>query len=177
MSDTDAIATLRTITAHITHVRAGLERMGEEVRRRALLHDLSKLSGDEFDGFTRINRAARENPYGSEEYRAGLRQEKPTIDLHYSRNSHHPEFHKTPGLDATDPRVNIGGERVAAGMGFLDIIEMVCDWRGAYLGYGSQGTWADNMRRQHERYDGWFTEGQWWLIDQVAAWIAAEATP
>lgn len=175
MSD-DATATLRTIIAHITHVRAGLERAADDLRRRSLLHDLSKLSPDEFDGFTRINRAAREHPYGSEEYRAGLAQEKPTIDLHYLRNSHHPEHARAVGEAAERDRGlpdddTYWAARDAARMSFLDIIEMVCDWRGAYLCYGSQGTWEDNIKRQHERYEAWFTNGQWWLIDQVAAWV------
>jgi hypothetical protein len=61
-----------------------------------------------------------------------------------------------------------GEGHTAAVMGFLDIIEMVCDWRGAYLGYGSQGTWAENIERQRERYAQWFSAGQWWLIEQVA---------
>jgi hypothetical protein len=167
MNETDAIHLLRTVAQHRDLVRAGLERVASELQRRGLVHDLSKLSTDEFEGFTRINRAAREHPYGSEEYRSGLRQEKPTVDLHYSRNSHHPEFHGHP----LEPRVTLGVEMVAERMGFLDLIEMVCDWRGAYLGYGSQGTWEENIERQHQRYAEWFSEGQWWLIDQMAAWL------
>jgi hypothetical protein len=180
MSDADAIATLRTIMAHITYVRSGLERVAADLRHRALVHDLSKLSADEFDGFTRINRAAREHPYGSEEYRAGLRTEKPTIDLHYSRNSHHPEHGRAKG-EAAERERGLPDDATYwsahSDMTFLDVIEMVCDWRGAYLGYGSQGTWEENIARQHERYGALFAQGQWWLIDQVAAWIAPPPTP
>ena len=171
----DAVQLLRTVAQHRDYVRVAIQRVTQELERRALAHDLSKLNEDEFAGFSRINRAAREHPYGSEQYRAGLRQEKPTIDLHYSRNSHHPEFHRDQGgkPDPTDPSVNIGGLCVAGSMGFLDIIEMVCDWRGAYLGYGSQGSWQENMERQRKRYEGWFTVGQWWLINQVAGILEA----
>lgn len=159
MSD-DAIQTLRTIAAHRDYVRLGLLDIRQELERRALAHDLSKLSGDEFDGFTRINRAAREHPYGSEEYRAGLRQEKPTIDLHYSRNSHHPEHHKLPHREC-----------VQESMDFLDLIEMVCDWYAAFQTYGSQGTWEENMEKQRGRFGETFSDGQWWLIFEVANWI------
>lgn len=170
----DAVLTLRTMIAHITHVRAGLERAADDLRRRSLLHDLSKLSADEFEGFTRINRAAREHSYGSEEYRAGLRVEKPTIDLHYSRNSHHPEHHEAQLPTWAEPHLCR-----AEAMGWLDLVEMVCDWRAAYLAYGSQGTWEENINRQRERYaqGEWFSVGQWWLIEQVARWVAAEVAP
>lgn len=153
----DAIQALRTIIAHRDHVRVRMLPVLQELERRALNHDLSKLNKDEFDGFVRINRAAREKPYGSESYISGMRQEKPTIELHYSRNSHHPEHFQ--GDSATD-------------MDFLDIIEMVCDWRAAWHTYGSQGSWRDNLNKQRDRYNETFSTGQWWLIIEVADWIA-----
>lgn len=175
----DGIQLLRTMAVHLTELRRGIQRITQELDRRALAHDLSKFGGDEFSGFARINKAAREHPYGSEEYRAGLRQEKPTIDLHYRRNSHHPEHHEVGGVNPAIPRYGEVQPRAAA-MGFLDLIEMVCDWRAAYLGYGSQGTWEENIVRQRERYaDGkYFTREQWWLVEQVAAYLApAGAAP
>jgi hypothetical protein len=343
----DGIQLLRTIAAHRDYVRRGMQLLTHAIERRALAHDLSKLSPDEFAGFSRINKAAREYPYGSDEYRAGLKAEKSTIDLHYSRNTHHPEWvtdqerwmpvESAPGYEVSDfgrvrsvdrvvPRegekgplsrrgdmmalnitpkgyrrvqlrvdskpsnrlvhvlvaeafvegrtserieVNhedgrklnnwhlnlswvtpsenqqhaydtglkkpcvkwvytcgehpdlelVGGERMAAAlrelgynasaagiwnaatgdhathcglhikaqpvqedegvpaaeaMGFLDLIEMVIDWRSAYLTYGSQGTWDENMARQIERYREQFSSAQWWMINQVSAWLIAE---
>lgn len=154
----DGIQLLRTIIAHRDYVRRGMQLLTHAIERRALAHDLSKLSLDEFAGFSRINKAAREHPYGSDEYRAGLKAEAPTVELHYSRNSHHSEHFEEP----------------AAEMGFLDLVEMVIDWRSAYLTYGSQGTWEENMARQVERYGESFSQAQWWLIDQVADWLATE---
>lgn len=173
----DGVQLLRSYLLHCRYVRRGLDRIGRALSDRAESHDDSKLFADEFAGFSRINKAAREHPYGSEEYRAGLRQEKPTIDLHYSRNRHHPEHAKALGEQAEAERglpddFTYWSAHAKGEMHFLDLIEMVCDWRGAYLGYGSQGTWEDNMLRQHERYGQRFNSAQWWLIDQVAAFVA-----
>lgn len=170
----DGIQLVRSYLLHCRQVRAGLRKVVRELDERAEIHDTSKLESDEFAGFTRINKAARENPYLSPEYRAGLAQEQPVIDLHYSRNSHHPEFHGSE----IEGSVSLGVRVAAEDMGFLDIIEMVCDWRGAYLAYGSKGTWEENIVRQRDRYkvDQWFTESQWWLIQSVAEFLVnAEA--
>lgn len=173
----DGVQLLRTYLLHCRYVRRGLSRIERELHERAERHDDSKLMADEFAGFTRINKAARLHPYGSAEYRSGLKQEKPTIDLHYSRNRHHPEYAKLQG-EAAESRRGLPDDatyweaRGAAEMTFIDLIEMVCDWRGAYLGYGSQGTWAENIERQRERYNTRFTPEQWWLVDQVAAFVA-----
>lgn len=154
----DGIQLLRTMTVHLTELRRGMQAITQDLDRRALRHDLSKFLAGEFAGFARINAAARLHPYGSEEYKAGLRQEKETIELHYSRNSHHPEH---------------------GPMSFLDIIEMVCDWRAAYLGYGSQGTWEENIERQKSRWcerfpgeAGCLTANEWWLVEKVADYVA-----
>lgn len=167
----DAIQLIRARTQHVNFVQEGLLVIAQALQRRGLVHDRSKFSADEFAGFCRINAVAREHPYGSAEYRAGLKQEKPTIELHYARNSHHPEHHDE--AEAGSKGTWEDRTRVEA-MGFLDIIEMVCDWRSAYLAYGSQGTWEENMDRQRERYKDWFSSGQWLLLEQVAAFIGRE---
>lgn len=173
----DAVQLLRSYILHCRYVRRGLTRVTRELAERAEAHDDSKLLADEFAGFSRINKAAREHPYGSPEYRAGLKQEKPTVDLHYSRNTHHPEFYGTdakPEPPDSEQRVTIGtGRFLADRMTWFDLTEMVCDWRGAYLGYGSQGTWEENMERQRNRYSGWFTAEQWWLVEQVAGFVGS----
>lgn len=150
----DEVVALATIQRHRDMVRLALRQVAEELERRGLGHDLSKLEADEIAGFVRVNRIARKHRYGSEEYRAAMKSEAETIHLHYSRNSHHPEHWLK--------------SEVPESMGLFDLVEMVCDWRGAYLGYGSQGTWRENIARQHERYAGWFSKEQWWVIKQVA---------
>ena len=159
----DAINLLRVYMSHCRFVRRGLDKIRTELSERAERHDDSKLFADEFGGFSRISAHARKHAYGSPEYRQGLKDEKSVINLHYQRNSHHPEYHGEPRpMDIA-----------AIEMGFLDIIEMVCDWRAAYLAYGSKGAWGENIEKQKERYKVgvWFTSEQWWLIDQVANFV------
>lgn len=150
----DELLALATIMRHRDALRLNAQRLIHELERRSLAHDLSKLSTDEIEGFVRINRAAREHAYGSEEYVESMRREKaPTgcITLHLSRNSHHPEFHEND-----------------RDMGWLDIIEMVLDWKAASDTYG-KNTLRDGLAVHRERFE--FTEAQWWLIEQVVDWL------
>jgi hypothetical protein len=94
----DAAQLLRTLLLHNRHVEGGLLLIRQELERRAHHHDDSKLTADEFGGFSRINAAAREFPYNSPEYRAGLDAERTVIDLHYARNSHHPSQMEVWGI-------------------------------------------------------------------------------
>ena len=48
--------------------------------------------------------------------------------MHYSRNSHHPEFY---------------GERGIAGMDLFDLVEMLCDWMAAAQRNPSDGVRLD----------------------------------
>ena len=128
---------------------------------RAAKHDLSKFEEDEFGGFVKINQVAREHPYGSEEYKNSLRganKESGCIALHNARNDHHPEHY-------ADPK----------DMGFLQIIEMVVDWYSASKTYGQSNSFKNSLEIQRKRFDR-FSEEQWWLIEQVAAYISSGET-
>ncbi len=145
---------LLTIMRHRETVADGLERLAEELRRRARVHDRSKLLPDEFSGFVLIGAASQVAAYGTDEYRNSMRaaQEKTDcVRLHYQRNSHHPEFH-------FDERR----------MPWLDVIEMVIDWDAAARTYG-QGTVKDSLSIQRRRFQ--FSDSQWWLIESVANWL------
>ena len=143
----EKINTLRTIYQHRDMVRICLKRISTDLDMRGLNHDLSKLSEDEFEGFSRINNIARKYPYGSKEYKESLKKERDTIDLHYSRNRHHPEHW-------SDVR----------GMGYLDIIEMVCDWYAATNTY-KQTELSTVLDKQFERFN--FSDEQKWLIKEI----------
>lgn len=87
----DAFGLLRSYTRHRDYVRLALLFVGQNLERRAVEHDASKMLDDEFAGFARINAIARVHKFGSPEYSESMKQERATIDLHFSRNSHHPE--------------------------------------------------------------------------------------
>lgn len=148
------VAVLATQLSHVSHLREALLRIRQELELRSEVHDRSKLGPDELPGFARINQTARDHAYGSEEYASSLAAEKPTIDHHYAVNSHHPEhFH---------PNISL--------MGWLDIIEMVCDWKAAGATYGKTGSLKDSIEVHRKRFD--FTKEQWWLIEQVAEFLS-----
>lgn len=161
----DRIKVLNTMVHHRLHVQEALQVLIHSLERRALIHDASKFQEDEFEGFARINGVARQFPYGSDEYRASLKAEKDTIQRHYHRNSHHPEY-----WDAPDH--NVGTTM----MGLLDLIEMVCDWWAAWKVYDGQrevskrSSWQENIAKQRDRFleSGTLTKEQWFVVEQVA---------
>lgn len=80
---------------HIGRVRQLIDESAQKLYDRALVHDESKLVEPEKPAFDRLKALALSGmAYGSEEYRACLRAEKPAIEHHYKANSHHPEFYE-----------------------------------------------------------------------------------
>jgi len=84
--------------------------------KRAFLHDLSKFLPSEAGGFIKVIDKLENSTYGSDEYRESLRSIKPSIEKHYKRNSHHPEYNEGIGI---------------YGMSLKDVVEMWCDWQAA----------------------------------------------
>lgn len=102
--------------AHIDRVQELIQTAINNLSRRAVSHDLSKLQEPEKSAFDRLKALSLSGmAYGSEEYRACLRAEKPAIQHHYKANSHHPEFYEN-GID---------------GMSLFDVLEMLLDWKAA----------------------------------------------
>ena len=102
--------------AHISRVNELLIDCVKNLLGRAQIHDRSKLSEPEKSAFDRLKALSLSGMvYGSEEYRACLKAEKPAIEHHYLQNSHHPEHYKT-GVE---------------GMTLFDILEMLMDWKAA----------------------------------------------
>jgi hypothetical protein len=113
MSDYDS--TLDT-KEHISRVAGELVLVMGNLAMRATLHDKSKLDEPEKSAFDQATPKLKNLVYGSEEYRACLREIKPALNHHYSVNDHHPEFY---------------GEDGVLGMSLMAIIEMLCDWKVA----------------------------------------------
>lgn len=102
---------------HIETVRNHLNACIQELLIRAEQHDQSKLESPEVEAYDAITHRLRGLTYGSEEYRAVLREYKPAIEHHYAHNRHHPEWHKNGYRDMT----------------LIDLLEMLCDWKSASL--------------------------------------------
>lgn len=80
--------------AHIHRVRELLAQCRDNLIVRSDKHDASKLEEPEKSAFDRLKALSLSGmAYGSDEYRACLRAEKPAIEHHYKANSHHPEFY------------------------------------------------------------------------------------
>lgn len=103
--------------AHIDRVQQLLKECTRVLVQRGIDHDLSKLIEPEKSAFDRLKALSLSGmAYGSEEYRACLRAEKPAIQHHYEANSHHPEFYGEQGIN---------------GMSLFDVLEMLMDWKAA----------------------------------------------
>lgn len=172
----DAIGLLRSYLAHRAYVADAIGLLRSELEHRATVHDLSKLKADEFAGFARINAAARLHKFGSPEYSAGMDRERAVINLHFSRNSHHPERPRLVGEQAEADRglpddATYWSARDGAAMSFLDVIEMVCDWWAARKGYDDPRPWAVSVELNLAHKGKYLTEPQRWLALEVAAFL------
>lgn len=123
--------------AHIQRVRDLIHECNVELQRRALCHDDSKLFEPERSAFDRLKELSLSGmAYGSEEYRACLRAEKPAIEHHYKANSHHPEFYEN-GVD---------------GMSLFDVMEMLMDWKAATERMKGGGDIVASLKINTERF-------------------------
>ena len=104
---------------HIVAVQHWMDRAAINIKSRSDEHDSSKLEEPEASGFAAMtaDKRLKDLTYGSEEYRAVLREHKPIIAHHYAQNDHHPE-HFSGGVSE---------------MSLLQLLEMLCDWKAATL--------------------------------------------
>ena len=100
---------------HIQRVGYYLTIFINQITKRALNHDKSKLEEPEKSIFEKFTPLLKNCTYGSEEYQQFLKEMKPALDHHYSNNRHHPEFHK---------------DRIK-GMTLIDLIELIADFKAA----------------------------------------------
>ena len=121
--------------AHIGKVQARIDEVCKHLLVRAVDHDASKLAEPEKSGYGHITEQLAQLTYGSDEYRAALAANKPTIDHHYAHNAHHPE-HWPDGI---------------AGMSLLDVVEMLCDWKAASE-RTKQGSIAGSLAHNRMRF-------------------------
>ena len=100
---------------HIAKVGEFLDRAIGDLTYRKAVHDASKLREPELSAFDIATPKLAGLKYGSDEYRASLRELGPALQHHFEHNDHHPE-HYDNGVQ---------------GMSLMALIEMLCDWRAA----------------------------------------------
>lgn len=87
--------------------------------KRAIKHDLSKFSKEEFEYVYILGSTRKNVKFGSEEYYNLVDSIMPAKIAHYTRNRHHPEFY---------------GD--IEKMSIIDLNEMLIDWFAATRGIG-----------------------------------------
>jgi len=171
MSDNEAeIGFLRSFFAHRAYVAEGVRIVVNRLSERANTHDLSKLQDDEFKSYCRINAGVRSGlKFGTPEYTELIKREKEFVDLHFSRNRHHPERPRfAAGIDTELDDYNYAVKLAAEAMTFIDIIEMVVDWWAARKGYGDTRPWAESVELNFKSKAKYLSPGQLWLAQSVA---------
>ena len=101
---------------HIDRVSFFMDKAIENLVKRSIAHDASKLVEPELSAFDIATPKLAGLEYGSDEYRASVRELGPALQHHYEANDHHPEHFERNGV---------------RGMSLMAIIEMLCDWRAA----------------------------------------------
>ncbi len=102
--------------AHIKKVQHYLSHIINEFEGRRDTHDDSKLVSPEVEHFDRVFNVRSLYAYNSPEYKAILASILPALEHHYANNDHHPQFY---------------GERGIHGMGLIQLLEMLVDWKAA----------------------------------------------
>lgn len=100
---------------HIERVRVFMDRAIDNLLKREMVHDASKLVEPELAAFDIATPKLANLEYGSAEYKQSLRDLGPALRHHFAENDHHPE-HFENGVE---------------GMSLLSLLEMLCDWRAA----------------------------------------------
>jgi hypothetical protein len=107
---------------HIQLVARYLGVFANEMIKRGILHDESKLEEPEKSVFEKYTPLLSGVEFGSAEYKALCAKMKPAIDHHQRWNRHHPEFNDINGYSVQTLNDSIKS------MDLFDVVEMICDW-------------------------------------------------
>lgn len=103
---------MRQQASHIRRVGELLITISYELAQRAVAHDASKWSSEEWPYYEEATPKLAGLTYGSKEYKKSLEELGPALEHHYKTNRHHPEFHADGVNDMT----------------LIDLCELMCDW-------------------------------------------------
>lgn len=123
------------IEKHRRNVRYYMDEMMSNLTERMCDHDKSKLQPPEKEMFDKSIPQLKELEYGTPEYKQALEDMGPGLAHHYENNSHHPE-HFDNGI---------------WGMSLLDLVEMFCDWRAAFV-QNSGKDFVESIDRAQDRF-------------------------
>jgi hypothetical protein len=124
------------VLAHKKLVATYLQTIATELNRRALVHDDSKFLPEELDAFELMTPILKTLTYGTNEYKAALKELGPALQHHYQVNDHHPE-HTAGGVNA---------------MNLVQLIEMVCDWMAAVQRMKDGGDIEKSLEINQQRF-------------------------
>ena len=110
---------------HIKLVQTYLSNVINKLIERAILHDKSKFSEEEWKYFLEHTANLSKLTYGSDEYKAELKAMQPALEHHYTNNPHHPEYF------IRQDRYILNISSAMGCMSLIDLIEMICDWLAA----------------------------------------------
>lgn len=80
------------VMEHKELVRKYMTKIITSLKKRADSHDDSKLQEPEFSLIAKEYLDFKKIEYGTEKYEENLKKMEPILDIHYLKNSHHPEF-------------------------------------------------------------------------------------
>lgn len=100
---------------HKRRVGLYLQKVANALFGRAVVHDNSKFSPEEYEPYEEAFPGLQKYAYGTDEFKAELAKIKPAIKHHYENNDHHAEFFESGIND----------------MNLIQLIEMTCDWIAA----------------------------------------------
>lgn len=133
--ETDEREFLEKHVQHRYYVHFFVTKLIEELLLRANLHDISKLTSEEFDGFAKSIYYLK-GPWGQEARPPEiLKRLKQSLVTHYAYNDHHPEYFQNGMKD----------------MDLIQMLELIVDWRAAMIGQGNHDI-EETLRVGQERF-------------------------
>jgi hypothetical protein len=135
---------MRETVKHVRRVGHLMLDIVDRLQRRAMDHDDSKFSEEEFPAFAESTPKLRGLTYGTPEYKAALDALGPALAHHYANNRHHPEFHVKGGG-------KVGNGDAFRRMDLLDLIEMLADWKAATERHADGSLWR-SIHQNAERF-------------------------